>query len=247
MRPEVSVAAEGARLDAYVPAGRTELVVRALGGGKLSGALDLTATSVTPVGEGLGPEVLLAPGSSRMFSFETTQEAAVGVAVRASAGTVEVTLMDAQGGEIGRGVSQMPKLKPGRYLMALAARADGPTVRARAALAGLVRPDTGPPDDVARRYFAPEEERSAEFTATRSPTPWGMEAVEEGEGTESESEESAEEEPSEEDPPPDPESEDLRPLANAKPSPFLSVPFSPFVPLCPLWRRCPLLPLFGRS
>src|SRR6185436_9144532 len=90
---EVRVGAEGTRLDAFVPAGRTELVVRALGGGVLSGALDVTATPVTPVAEGLGPEVLLAPGSSRLFSFETHEEGAVGVAVRASADTVDVTLM----------------------------------------------------------------------------------------------------------------------------------------------------------
>ena len=205
IRSEVRVGAGGTRLDAFLPAGRAELEVRALAGGVLSGALDVTATPVMPIGEGLGPEVLLAPGSARVFSFETTHEGAVGVAVRASAGTVEVTLMDAAGVEIGRGVAQMPTLKPGHYLMALAARADGPTVRARAALAGIVRPDTGPPDDVARRYFEPEQEQAPEFTARRADTPWGMEAVEEGEGGEEEGTSEGEtEEPVEEEPEPDP-------------------------------------------
>jgi hypothetical protein len=244
-RPEVSVGAAGARLDAYVPPGRTELVVRALGGGALAGRLDLTSTPVTAIAEGLGPEVLLAPGSSRLFSFETTQKAAVGVAVRASAGTVEVTLMDAQGVEIGRGVSQMPTLEPGRYLMSLSARADGPTVRARAALAGLVRPDTGPPDDIARRYLAPEEEQTSEFTATRSSTPWGMEAVEESEegaegeqAAEPEAEEPAEEEPVEEPPP--------NQVSSFAP-PSLSVSFSRSSPSVSLGPRCFRFPLHGRS
>jgi hypothetical protein len=206
-RAEVHVNADGTRLDAFVPSGRTELVVRALGGGVLAGRLDVTATPVTALTEGLGPEVLLAPGASRLFSFETTHDRPVGVAVRASADTVDVTLMDASGAEIGRGAAQMPTLKPGRYLLALAARSDGPTVRARAALAGLVLPDTGPPDEVARRYFEPEEQ-APEFSARRSPTPWGMEALEEGEGEAEEGSAEEVEPAEEEEEAPDPGSRD---------------------------------------
>jgi hypothetical protein len=216
-RAQVQVGAEGTRLDAFVPAGRTELVVRAVGGGVLAGRLDVTATPVTAVTEGLGPEVLLAPGASRLFSFETTHEGPVGVAVRASADTVDVTLMDAAGAEVGRGAAQMPTLKPGRYLLALSARADGPTVRARPALAGLVLPDTGPPDDVARRYLEPEDP-APEFSARRSATPWGMEALEDGDGegedgaAEGEVEETEPEEEEEEAPDPGQEPSAVRAL-----------------------------------
>ncbi|HBL26834.1 MAG TPA: hypothetical protein DD490_08375, partial [Acidobacteria bacterium] len=53
-----------------------------------------------------------------------------------------------------------PALEPGDSLLALRAPADGPPVTARPALAGVVPPDTGPPDDVIRQYLqkAAEEE-----------------------------------------------------------------------------------------
>ena len=47
----------------------------------------------------------------------------------------------------------MPELAPGDYLLALSSPAGGPPVKARPALAGLVLPDTGPPDDVIRQYL----------------------------------------------------------------------------------------------
>jgi hypothetical protein len=54
----------------------------------------------------------------------------------------------------------MLDLAPGDYLLAVRAPADGPPVTARPALAGVVPPDTGPPDDVVRQYLqqAAEEE-----------------------------------------------------------------------------------------
>jgi hypothetical protein len=193
--------ADGLQLDVYVPAGRTTLTLRGVGG-TLHGTLDVTATPVTVVTEGLGPEVLLEPGVARLFAFEVDTERQLGVGVRASADSVDAVLMNAAGTVLGRGASQMQLLKPGRYLVSLVARPDGPTVRARLALLGLVPPDTGPPPDVARGYVQPVDvELPNVFTATPRGTPWGQEAIadEEMDGEIEEGEEQAVDEPADED------------------------------------------------
>jgi hypothetical protein len=193
--------AEGLQLDAFVPAGRSTLTVRAVGG-TLHGTLDVTATPVATATEGLGPEVLLEPGVARLFAFELDAERQVGVGVRASAETVDAVLMDAAGTVLGRGASQMPVLKPGRYLVSLVARPDGPTVRARLALLGLQPPDTGPPPDVARGYVQPDEvETPNVFTSSRRSAPWGVSEDDYGgehEGGDDEVGEEGEDEPVEE-------------------------------------------------
>jgi hypothetical protein len=108
---------------------------------------------VTAIGEGLGPEVLLAPGTAHYFSFSVTREGPVGVGVRAAPDTATARLFEAAGGAIGEGIVQMPRLAPGAYLLAVRAPAEGGPVTVRPALAGLVPPDTGPPEDVVRRYL----------------------------------------------------------------------------------------------
>jgi hypothetical protein len=205
--PRVDVHAQGVALDAYLPGGAAELVLRGLADAPLHGVAELTSTPVTPIDEGLGPEVLLAPGATRVFSFSVESERAVGIGVRAGADVVDATLRDAAGVTLGSGVVQMPTLAPGTYLLALRAPEDAAPVRARPALAGLRLPDTGPPDAVVRGYLEPEQARPV-FTATRvampeprRPVPGeepeagfepeaGLEGVEEGEA-----EEWAEEEP----------------------------------------------------
>ena len=167
--PEVEVHPAGASVDAYLPAGPAELVLRALGGGTLSGTAEITTTAVTPIGEGLGPEVLLGPGATRLFSFSVTHEGPVGLGVRASADVVESTLLTSAGRPLGRGVVQMPTLGPGTYLLALHAPGDSAPIRARPAVAGLQTPDTGPPEEVVRKYLEPEEAPPG-FTATHVPS-----------------------------------------------------------------------------
>ena len=167
--PSVALHPQGVSLDAHLPAGTSELVLRALAGGALAGTLELTATPVTPLEEGAGPEVLLAPGATRFFSFAVAREGHVGVGVRASTDVVETALMSADGRRLGEGVVQMPVLAPGTYLLALHAPAAGRPVRARPAVVGLRLPDTGPPEDVLKRYLEPEAEEGGPrtFSATR--------------------------------------------------------------------------------
>jgi hypothetical protein len=184
--PEVSLYAEGMSLDAWLPAGHAEIGLRAFAGGTLTGTAEVTATDATSIGEGLGPEVLLAPGATRLFSFEVPRPGPVGIGVRAGADVVETRLLTREGRLLGEGTVQMPVLEPGTYLLALHVPADAKPVVARPAVAGLKAPDTGPPEDVVRRYLAPEEAApafSARRVETAEPPPGEAEgALAEGEG-----------------------------------------------------------------
>jgi hypothetical protein len=159
-------------------------------------------------GEGLGPEVLLAPGSARAFAFAVAQGGPVGLGVRASAERAEAALYDDAGERLGTGVAQMPTLAPGRYVFVIRAPADGEAVTVRPALAGLKRPPTDPPLEVVARYLEPQEapltfssryvEEEPEFlrgAGEEEPQP-------EQEGGEAYDEEVAEEEAPDEEPPP---------------------------------------------
>jgi hypothetical protein len=168
--PDVEVHAGGVVRDAYLPAGGAELLLRALAGGTLSGIAEITTTPVTPIGEGLGPEVLLAPGATRLFSFTVARDGPVGVGVRASADVVQTTLLTSAGRSLGSGVVQMTTLTAGTYLLSLHAPEDASPIRARPAIAGLKTPDTGPPEEVIRQYLEPEEAPPS-FTATHVETP----------------------------------------------------------------------------
>ena len=91
--PEVEVHPDRTLMDAYLPAGTSQLYLRSIGGGSLSASVEFTGSPVTSIGEGLGPEVLLAPGDSRLFSFEVKQAGPVGVGVRASSDVIESELL----------------------------------------------------------------------------------------------------------------------------------------------------------
>ncbi|MBW8874213.1 MAG: hypothetical protein JF614_04565 [Acidobacteria bacterium] len=154
---EVEVHAEGGRLDAFLPPGEARLGLRSLAGAQLSGVAEVTETPVTPIGEGLGPEVLLAAGGSRWFSFHVERQGPVGIGAHAGSDVVEIELYDRAGRRLETrrqgGVVRMAELAPGDYLLALSSAVGAAPVRARPALAGLVLPDTGPPADVIRQYL----------------------------------------------------------------------------------------------
>jgi hypothetical protein len=150
---EVAVHPQGAALDLFVPKGSIEIALRGLAGADLWGAAEFSWTAITPVEEGLGHELLLAPGSTQIFSFAVTRRGPAGIGVRASSDLVDAAILDARGRVVGRGLVQMPDLEPGVYLLALSAPPSGPPLEVRPALAGISPPDTGPPPEVIRYYL----------------------------------------------------------------------------------------------
>jgi hypothetical protein len=178
--PEASVHPNNTYLEVYLPVGTSQLDLRSIEGAAFSTSIEFTKTPVTPIGEGLGPEVLLAPGDSRLFSFEVKQQGPVGVGVRASSDVIESELITEHGQSLGKGTIKKYDLKPGVYLLALRAPAQGQPVRAKPAVVGIVPPDTGPPEEIIREYLGPEEPLPR-FTSSRAQAPVESEGYDESE------------------------------------------------------------------
>ncbi|MEO8277034.1 MAG: hypothetical protein ABI639_12535 [Thermoanaerobaculia bacterium] len=144
---------DSVHLDAVLPAGRCRLVLRALAGETLSGSATLASQALTPLGEGLSPEILLAPGDSYGFSFHIAQESPVGMGVRADVGGVETVLYGGDGRRLGAGVVQWSTLAAGDFALVVTAPAAGRPARVRAALVGSTPPGSGPPPEEAHRFL----------------------------------------------------------------------------------------------
>ncbi len=155
--PRTEAHLRGTSLNLPVPAGTARLLLRPLGAARLAGTATLVATPAIPIGEGAGPELLLAPGDARLFSFELKQPAAIGIGARASADVIRCALYDERGAALGEGVVQMPELRAGRYFLSIENPGDGAPVRVRPILLGTSAPDTRPPYDVLRRYVEADE------------------------------------------------------------------------------------------
>ncbi len=147
----------GADINLPAPAGLSRLVLRAIGADSLSGVATVTATGVTELTEGVGPEILLAPGSARLFAFDLGQPVTIGIGVRASSDVVRSVLYDEHGTVQSRGVVQMPTLVPGRYYLTVEMPADSEPVRVQPIVVGLKKPDTRPPFDILQRYVKAKE------------------------------------------------------------------------------------------
>ncbi len=167
------VQTRGAPFDLFLAPGTTTLWLRPPEGGDLRGSVEVLLSPVTALGEGPGPELLLAPGAAHYFSFTIEREGPVGVGVRAVPDSASCRLLDAAGRTIGTGIIQMPTLAPGSYLLAVTAPADGGPVTVRPALAGIVPPGSDPPGDVVRRYLrlSHGEPENEGFSAPASQSP----------------------------------------------------------------------------
>lgn len=121
--------------------------------GPLSGSIELSATPVTPLTEGVGAPVTVASGGAALFGFTVETAGEVGIGIRAEPDRVAVRLLDAQGAPLGEGVVQMRRLEPGRYLIEARVPADAPATLMRPAVVGIETRPNGPPDDVVRSYL----------------------------------------------------------------------------------------------
>lgn len=161
----------GANINLVAPVGTSRLLLRALGAESLSGVANVMATPVTQLADGPGPEVLLAPGSARLFAFDLKQAATVGIGVRASSDVVKSVLYDEHGTVQAQGVVQMPSLAPGRYYLTIEMPADSAPVRVQPMVIGLAAPDTRPPFDILHRYVEATEASDALIYEPPPPAP----------------------------------------------------------------------------
>jgi hypothetical protein len=143
----------GAELYRYLAAESAELRLYSPHDGPLGGSLELTATPIEPIREGLGEARVLAPGGTILFGFEVTRAGEIGAGVRSEPDRADVRVLDESGHVVGEGVAQMHRLDPGRYVLEVRAPMQGATLTVRPALVGIAPPPTGPPPDVVAQYL----------------------------------------------------------------------------------------------
>jgi len=136
----------------YVPAGEVELRLAAPQDGALSGTLELQASPVTPVGEGLSPPMPLAAGDTRAFVFTVPRAGRIGVGVRSARDPASVRLLDAGGTVLGEGLVQYKSVPAGDYVLEVQAPSDA-ALSLQAAVVGIAAPNRGPPPDVQQSYL----------------------------------------------------------------------------------------------
>jgi hypothetical protein len=161
----------GANINLPAPAGASRLLLRAVGADSLSGAATVMTTPVVQLADGAGPEVLLAPGSARLFAIDVKQAATIGIGVRASADVVRSVLYDEHGSVQSEGVVQLPTLAPGRYYLTVEMPTDSAPVRVQPIVLGLRQPDPRPPYDILRRYVEAGEGSEALIYVPPPPEP----------------------------------------------------------------------------
>ena len=145
--------AAGAEFHRAVPAGAVRLRVYSPHDGPLSGTLALHTQPITPVSEGLGQAVAVAPGGSAAFGFSLARAATVGLGIRAEPDQAEVRLLDASGSVLGEGVAQLRPLRPGFYVIEARVPPDAAPSLVRPAVLGITPRGSGPPPEVAQRYL----------------------------------------------------------------------------------------------
>ncbi|MBB3650065.1 hypothetical protein FHX14_006308 [Rhizobium sp. BK619] len=143
----------GAEFHRYLAAGEAVLTLYSTHEGPLSGSLDMTATPVVPVNDGIGAPIVLAPGATALFGFEVRNSGNIGVGLRSDPDLAIGRLLDAKGKALGEGVNQLKQLAAGSYLLEARAPADAPTLIVRPSVVGLSPPPAGPPPEIINDYL----------------------------------------------------------------------------------------------
>jgi hypothetical protein len=143
----------GAELHVMLASGATELRLYSPTDGPLTGSLTLFTDPVTPIAEGLGAPVSVAPGGSAVFGFTLAKATTIGVGVRADPDRATVRLLDATGVVLGQGVAQLRALPAGQYLIEAHVPPDSVATILRPAVVGITPRGSGPPPEVAQHYL----------------------------------------------------------------------------------------------
>jgi hypothetical protein len=143
----------GAELHVMLASGTAELRLCSPTDGPLTGSLTLSTDPVTPIAEGLGAPVSVAPGGSAVFGFTLAKAATIGVGVRADPDRATVRLLDATGAVLGQGVAQLQALPAGQYVIEAHVPPDATATILRPAVVGITPRGSGPPPEVAQHYL----------------------------------------------------------------------------------------------
>jgi len=143
----------GAAFHRYIAPSEAILTLYSTHEGPLSGTLDMTATPVIPLTDGIGSPTVLAPGATALFGFEVKNKGNIGVGLRSDPDLAIGRLLDAKGQVLGESVNQLKQLEPGNYLLEARAPADAPALIVRPAVVGLSPPPAGPPPEVVNDYL----------------------------------------------------------------------------------------------
>ena len=143
----------GAVFDRYLAPGEAELRLYSPHDGPLGGRIELSATPVIAVSEGLGEPVAVAPGATVLFGFELKKGGLVGTGVRSEPDRAGARLLDASGKVLGQGVNIITKLEPGHYFLEARIPADGGTSIVRPSVVGITPPPGVPPAEVIDKYL----------------------------------------------------------------------------------------------
>jgi hypothetical protein len=143
----------GAEFHRYVAAGEAVLTLYSTQDGPLSGSMDLRATPVIPMTDGIGAPVVLAPGATALFGFEVRNNGNIGVGLRSDPDLAIGRLLDAKGQLLGEGINQLKQLGAGYYLLEARAPAEAPTLLVRPTVVGLSPPPAGPPPEIIDDYL----------------------------------------------------------------------------------------------
>ncbi len=143
----------GAVFDRYLAPGEAELRLYSPHDGPLGGAIELSATPVIAISEGLGEPVAIAPGETALFGFELKKAGLVGTGVRSEPDRAEARLLNASGKVLGQGVNIIAKLEPGRYFLEARIPADSGAGVVRPSVVGIAPPPAAPPAEITDMYL----------------------------------------------------------------------------------------------
>ncbi len=157
---EIRVFERGMKTSLFLPQGKSQLRLESTTNQDLSGLLNIAELNQVELKEGLGNQVSLLPGDSRIYRFDIPQSQHVGIGVQASVDVTRAYLFNQRGELLGEGVTQKHRLSEGSYYLMVELPAQpGSGVEIRPAIVGLESRDTGPSNQIMldyQQYSAPE-------------------------------------------------------------------------------------------